>query len=580
MRIPIYKIGGMRFFLVFLLSAASLAMSLTSCVSDNDANSKSISDYTDANVRSYGDLFEIFWKVMNQRYCDLNEQAGVSSLSWEQVYEMYKPKFEALKTFKPSSENTQAEILADNAKAKQYFQEIMNQIIDQHFFVKITLPVSHSSTETVRFESKLYEREPIFPMAYHWDYTRSQLKDDGTAFGCLTDNFSMMGGFVKDAPGVFYLGFSNFYISENCVYTYHSDYLPTNAENKYHIDEQLIATKASELVTDPNQIDQVKEEANLLLAQTNQFLASDQVQATIAKMEAYNADKNYQGLYHLSCAAYQSAPSFIQSLPASADNTEAVSILKDYLTQNSKYPALAEEKAFSNWMAQRLADYLWHEREFTNFWEDLKFTTGHELVETYRSKFLEPLAKGDIKKLILDVRSNGGGAVADTRLLTDFLVTQPAVYAYVRKKEDNNPYSYTPWIPQRIAVTGSSLKREIPTAILLDNHSASMSEITSLILKSQGNHVKLIGRNSCGAQSMLMDNSASNGGWKGNVTSYLYFYMPTCMTKDAQGRLLEGVGITPDYLLDPMTENEIKEIYQNAAEATDRAFQKALEVLR
>ena len=295
---------------------------------------------------------------------------------------MYKPKFEALKTFKPSSENTQAEILADNAKAKQYFQEIMNQIIDQHFFVKITLPVSHSSTETVRFESKLYEREPIFPMAYHWDYTRSQLKDDGTAFGSLTDNFSMMGGFVKDAPGVFYLGFSNFYISENCVYTYHSDYLPTNAENKYHINEQMIATKASELVTDENQIDLAKEEANLLLAQTNQYLASDQVKAAIAKMEAYNAGKNYQGLYHLSCAAYDSAPSFIQSLPASADNTEAVSILKNHLTQNSKYPALAEEKNFRNWMAQRLADYLWHEREFTNFWEDLKFTTGHELVET------------------------------------------------------------------------------------------------------------------------------------------------------------------------------------------------------
>ena len=342
----------------------------------------------------------------------------------------------------------------------------------------------------------------------------------------------------------------------------------------------MIATKASELVTDANLIDQTKEEADQLLAQANQYLTSDQVKAAIAKMEAYNAGKNYQGLYHLSCAAYQSAPSFIQSLPASTDNTEAVSILKDHLTQNSKYPALAEEKAFRNWMAQQLADYLWHEREFTNFWEDLKFTTGHELVETYRSKFLEPLAKGDIKKLILDVRSNGGGAVADTRLLTDFLVTQPAVYAYVRKKEDNNPYSYTPWIPQRIAVTGSSVKREIPTAILLDNHSASMSEITSLILKSQGDHVKLIGRNSCGAQSMLMDNSASNGGWKGNVTSYLYFYMPTCMTKDAQGRLLEGVGITPDYLLDPMTENEIKEIYQNAAGATDRAFQKALEVLK
>ena len=51
----------------------------------------------------------------------------------------------------------------------------------------------------------------------------------------------------------------------------------------------MIATKASELVTDANQIDQAKEEANQFLAQTNQYLASDQVQAAIAKMEAYNA---------------------------------------------------------------------------------------------------------------------------------------------------------------------------------------------------------------------------------------------------------------------------------------------------
>lgn len=114
------------------------------------------------------------------------------------------------------------------------------------------------------------------------------------------------------------------------------------------------------------------------------------------------------------------------------------------------------------------------------------------------------------------------------------------------KKEDNNPYSYTPWIPQKITVTPKSLGRNIPTAILLDNYSASMSEVTTLILKSQGDHVKTIGRNSYGAQAMLTsDNEASNGGWIGNVTSYLYFYMPFSLTKDAQGNLLESVGIAP-----------------------------------
>ena len=77
----------------------------------------------------------------------------------------------------------------------------------------------------------------------------------------------------------------------------------------------------------------------------------------------------------------------------------------------------------------------------------------HLCIEGYRRLFLEPLAKGEIKKLILDFRGNGGGSVIDTRLLTDYLITQSAVYAYVRKKEDNNPYSYTPWIPQKITVT-------------------------------------------------------------------------------------------------------------------------------
>jgi len=108
-----------------------------------------------------------------------------------------------------------------------------------------------------------------------------------------------------------------------------------------------------------------------------------------------------------------------------------------------------------------------------------------------------------------------------------------------------------------------------------------MSEVTTLILKSQGDHVKTIGRNSYGAQAMLTsDNEASNGGWIGNVTSYLYFYMPFSLTKDAQGNLLESVGITPDYLLDEMTQEEKEKIYQNEPSAVDRGLKKAMEVLK
>lgn len=113
----------MRCLFAFLLATTTTGMSLTSCVSDNDANEKSIYDYSDTDVKSYGDLFQVFWSVMNQRYCTLNEQSAVSSQTWDQVYKEYKPKFDALKTFQHTSAFTQQEIQEDNAKAKQYFQE-------------------------------------------------------------------------------------------------------------------------------------------------------------------------------------------------------------------------------------------------------------------------------------------------------------------------------------------------------------------------------------------------------------------------------------------------------------------------
>lgn len=108
-----------------------------------------------------------------------------------------------------------------------------------------------------------------------------------------------------------------------------------------------------------------------------------------------------------------------------------------------------------------------------------------------------------------------------------------------------------------------------------------MSEITTLILKSQGDHAKAIGQNSYGAQSMLTsDNTASSGGWKGNVTSYLYFYMPFSLTKDAQGNLLESVGITPDYPIDSMTAEEQQNLRLNTENAIDRTLEKAKEILK
>ena len=582
MRTPIYIKGGMRCLFAFLLATTTTGMSLTSCVADNDANEKSISDYSDTDVKSYGDLFQVFWSVMNQRYCTLNEQSAVSSQTWDQVYKEYKPKFDALKTFQHTSAFTQQEIQEDNAKAKQYFQEIIDKIIDQHFYVKITLPVSHSSTETVRFNSTLRNKTEYFPLNAHWNHTRDQLNLDGTAFGEITsDGFCIMGGYLKEQPGTYYLGFNKFALYENCFHEYQKTYLPSNATSTYHLDASTITAKAKELITDAGKREKAEQQAAQLLADMDSYLASDDAAQACEKMTAYSNQGDYSGLYAFSSEAYEKSPNLLKLLPITTDASGMGEQIRQKLQGDARYQQMLSASGFANWYCQALADYLWHERELYAYWSDLKFTYNHLCVEGYRRLFLEPLAKGEIKKLILDFRGNGGGSVIDTRLLTDYLITQTAVYAYVRKKEDNNPYSYTPWIPQKITVTSKSLGRNIPTAILLDNYSASMSEVTTLILKSQGDHVKTIGRNSYGAQAMLTsDNEASNGGWIGNVTSYLYFYMPFSLTKDAQGNLLESVGITPDYLLDEMTGEEKEKLYQNDASAVDRGLKKAMEVLK
>lgn len=425
----------MRCLFAFLLATTTTGMSLTSCVADNDANEKSISDYSDTDVKSYGDLFQVFWSVMNQRYCTLNEQSAVSSQTWDQVYKEYKPKFDALKTFQHTSAFTQQEIQEDNAKAKQYFQEIIDKIIDQHFYVKITLPVSHSSMETVRFNSTLRNKTEYFPLNAHWNHTRDQLNLDGTAFGEITsDGFCIMGGYLKEQPGTYYLGFNKFALYENCFHEYQKSYLPGNATSTYHLDASKITDKAKELITDAGKREKAEQQAAQLLADMDSYLASDDAAQACEKMTAYSNQGDYSGLYALASQAYEVAPGLLKLLPITADASGMGEQIRQKLQGDARYQQMLSASGFANWYCQALADYLWHERELYAYWSDLKFTYNHLCVEGYRRLFLEPLAKGEIKKLILDFRGNGGGSVIDTRLLTDYLITQSAVYAYVRKK--------------------------------------------------------------------------------------------------------------------------------------------------
>ena len=115
--------------------------------------------------------------------------------------------------------------------------------------------------------------------------------------------------------------------------------------------------------------------------------------------------------------------------------------------------------------------------------------------------------------------------------------------------------------------------------ILLDNNSASMSEISTLMLKSQGKHVTVVGGYSAGATAGLGDSDQFNGGIRGKVSDYLEFYMPLLAMQDATHTVIEGIGIKPDLLVDPLTEDEVREMALSPFTHIDRTLKQAIEVL-
>ena len=70
--------------------------------------------------------------------------------------------------------------------------------------------------------------------------------------------------------------------------------------------------------------------------------------------------------------------------------------------------------------------------------------------------------------------------------------------------------------------------------------------------------------------------------WEIRINStedYLEFYMPLLAMQDATHTVIEGIGIKPDLLVDPLTEDEVREMALSPFTHIDRTLKQAIEVL-
>ena len=166
--------------------------------------------------------------------------------------------------------------------------------------------------------------------------------------------------------------------------------------------------------------------------------------------------------------------------------------------------------------------------------------------------------------LIIDLRGNGGGSVADLSPIIGSLSQTDTRVGYTRVKEGFGRLDYSAWSESIVKCPSIHLNKEKPIVVLADVSSVSCAELATMLIKSLPYGV-FIGERTYGAIGGLYSGGSTNiyhdlfyGGCFGDynyfengpdpyadVFSY-YVYTSTFHMVDKDFNDVEGVGVHPD----------------------------------
>ncbi len=150
-------------------------------------------------------------------------------------------------------------------------------------------------------------------------------------------------------------------------------------------------------------------------------------------------------------------------------------------------------------------------------------------------------AKGiaNVKGVILDIRYNGGGLVAESERVAGLFVRQTTPYLLERYKNGPRPQDLTPAETRSFDAYRSLGFTEKPVVVLVNWASASSSERLRLALRGLPN-TYCIGDTTYGATSPIVNRTLPNG-WK--------YVLVGSVTSDLNGVVYERRGVPPDTLV-------------------------------
>ena len=160
-------------------------------------------------------------------------------------------------------------------------------------------------------------------------------------------------------------------------------------------------------------------------------------------------------------------------------------------------------------------------------------------------------AAGDVKGLVLDVRSSPGGLLVETAQVADMFLDGGTILVQVDRDGNEQVYDAQPG-----AFT------DLPIAILQDEFSASGSELLAAALQENGRAI-VVGANSFGKGTVSHARDLSNGG-------AVYVSIARWLTPDRN--LIEGRGVIPDI--------EVELTVEDIEARRDVALFRAIDALR
>ena len=187
---------------------------------------------------------------------------------------------------------------------------------------------------------------------------------------------------------------------------------------------------------------------------------------------------------------------------------------------------------------------------------------GYIRIESFASntysqfyKSLKALESKKIDSLIIDVRSNPGGHLQQTKqILSLFFNSRTVLYRIKSKGKTEKVYSY------------SNESRKYPVAVLIDSASASASEILASCFKENYKKVYIVGNTTYGKGTVQKTQTLSNG-------TTIKYTTESWLT--SKGKSINNVGVTPTVEVF-LTE----EYVNNPCDDTDSQLKEALNQLK